>query len=58
MEGLTQPAFAIPVNILPPIICVILSAEPEITEPTTPSVAPPTRNHFLPRRSESEPWVD
>jgi hypothetical protein len=34
---------------------VILSAEPEIQEPTTPSKAPPTRNHFFPRRSESEP---
>lgn len=37
------------------MISVILWADPEIMEPMTPSEAPPTRNHFLPNRSLTEP---
>jgi hypothetical protein len=51
----TQPAFAIPVRMFPPIMSVILCAEPEITEPTTPRRAPHTRNHFFPNRSPRDP---
>src|SRR5258707_15328511 len=40
----------------PAIISVILCAEPEMHDPTTPSRAPHTRNHFFPNRSPREPW--
>ena len=57
MMELTQPAFASPVKMLPPMTVVILCAEAEITDPTTPIKAPPTRNHFFPRRSPREPKI-
>jgi hypothetical protein len=54
----TQPAFAIPVKMFPAIMSVILCAEPEMHDPTTPSRAPHTRNHFFPNRSPREPWTN
>jgi hypothetical protein len=45
------------VSTLPAISCGIVGAEPLMQEPMMPTAQPPTMNHFLPKRSLSEPYT-
>ena len=43
-ERLTQPAFAMPVMMLPPMMRWIVVADPETHEPIIPNTQPPIMN--------------